>query len=144
MSKVAEQRSTLLQVQEQVGRLKADMKEKVTATHAGLDAISSGTNATQASLMSLRTLEDQIMSYIRTFPRDVRDALQAIMQNYWQMYQVLLQIQQTTSRAPTCSHTSNIRFTNALGEYRELPYEYLCYWEVRKLVFEINTCTFTF
>lgn len=106
------------------------MTEEGIATRARLDAISSDTNATQASVTSLQTLAEQITGYIRTFPQSVPDPLQAPVQSNWQMYQVLLQIQQTISRSPTSLHASSIRFTNALGEYRELPYEYFCHWEV--------------
>ena len=130
MLKIAEHRATVLHVQRQVESLKDNMTEEGTATRARLDAISSDTNATQASVTNLRTLAEQIAGYIRTFPQNVRDALQGPMQSNWQMYQILLQIQRATSRAPTSLHASNIRFTNALGEYRELPYEYFCYWEV--------------
>ena len=130
MSKVVEHRATVLHVQKQVETLKDNMTEEGIATRARLDDISSDINATQASVASLRTLAEQITGYIRTFPQSVRDSLQAPMQSNWQMYQVLLQIQQTISRAPTSSHASSIRFTNALGEYRELPYEYFCHWEV--------------
>ena len=130
MLKIAEHRATVLHVQKQVESLKGNMTEEGTATRAKLDAISSDTNATQASVTNLRTLAEQIADYVRTFPQNVRDALQAPMQSNWQMYQVLLQIQQAISRAPTSLHASNIRFTNALGEYRELPYEYFYHWEV--------------
>ena len=130
MLKIADHRATVLHVQKQVESLKDNMIEEGTATRARLDAISSDTNATQASITNLRTLAEQITGYIRTFPQNVRDALQGPMQSNWQMYQILLQIQRATSRAPTSLHASNIRFTNALGEYRELPYEYFCHWEV--------------
>ena len=130
MLKIAEHRATVLHVQKQVESLKDNMTEEGTATRARLDAISSDTNATQASVTNLRTLAEQITGFIRTFPQNVRDALQGPMQSNWQMYQILLQIQRATSRAPTSLHASNIRFTNALGEYRELPYEYFCHWEV--------------
>lgn len=142
MSEVAEQRATVLRVQNQVETLKENMSEERIATRARLDAISLDTNATQASVKSLRTLTEQITSYIRTFPQNVRDSLQAPMQSNWQMYQVLLRIQQSISRAPTSLHASNIHFTNALGEYRELPYEFFCHWEVRKLRHESNLCSY--
>ena len=130
ISKVAEHRAIALHVQEQVETLKNNLTEEGIAIRAKLDAISSDTNATQASVTSLRTMAEQITDYIRTIPQSFRESLQAPMQSNWQMYQVLLQIQQTFSRAPTSLHVSNIRFTNALGEYRELPYEYFCQWEV--------------
>ena len=130
MLKIAEHRATVLHVQKQVKSLKDNMAEEGTATRARLDAISSDTNTTQASVTNLRTLAEQIADYVRTFPQNVRDALQAPMQSNWQIYQVLFQIQQAISRAPTSLHVSNIRFTNALGEYRELPYEYFYHWEV--------------
>ena len=128
--KVTELRSTVLEVQNQVKCLKDNVTVEGRATRARWDSISSDTNATQASVTSLRTVAEQISAYIRTIPQNVREAWQAPTQSNWQIYQVLLQIQQTISRAPTSLQPSNIRFTNALGEYRELPYEYFCHWEV--------------
>ena len=130
MLKIAEHRATVLHVQKQLESLEVNVTEEGSATRARLDAIYSNTNATQASVTNLRTLAEQAADYIRTVPQNFRDALKAPMQNNWQMYQLLLQIQQAVSRAPTSLHTSNIRFTNVLGEYRELPYEYFCHWEV--------------
>ena len=130
MLKIAEHRAIVLDVQMQLESLQVNVIEEGTATRARLDAISSDTNATQASFTSLRTLAEQTAGYLRAVPQKFRDALQAPMQHNWQMYQVLLQIQQATSRTPTSLNASNIRFTNALGEYRELPYEYFCHWEV--------------
>ena len=69
MLKIAEHRATVLHVQEQVQSLKDNITEEGTATRARLDAISSDTNATQASVTNLRTLAEQIAGYIRTFPR---------------------------------------------------------------------------
>ena len=127
MSKIAEQRATLHQVHDSIERVESKME--------GLDsscrAILSKVEETQTSVMSLRSLGEQIMASIRTFPHDMRDLLQSIMQADWRTYQAVLQIQERLARSPTSLHDSNIQFTNVLGEYRELPYEYFCQWEVR-------------
>ena len=100
------------------------------ASHEKLDAISAKAGATHASIMSLRSLGEQMMDYVGQFPKEIRDLLHAILLSNWQMYQVLLQIQQRTSNSLTGLLDSNIRFEDALGEYRELPYEYFRHWEV--------------
>ena len=70
------------------------------------------------------------MGFVRTFPYEIRELLQSIVQADWRTYQAVLQIQERLARSPTTLHDSNIQFTNVLGEYRELPYEYFCQWEV--------------
>lgn len=130
MSKIAEQRAALHQVQGLVERLDDRMEGIKATSRATLNAISSQSNATHASIMSLRGLGEQIMGFISSFPKEIRDLLQGIMKSDWRTYQAILQIQQRLAQSPTSLHDSDIRFTNALGEYRELPYEYFCQWEV--------------
>ena len=127
MSKIAEQRATLHQVHDSIERIES----KIEGVDSSCRAILSKVAETQTSVMSLRSLGEQIMAFIRTFPQDMRDLLQSIMQADWRTYQAVLQIQERLARSPTSLHDSNIQFTNVLGEYRELPYEYFCQWEVR-------------
>ena len=107
------------------------MSQKTAAVCERLNTISEHAHATQLSILSIRHLGEQITAYIRTFPKEVRDLLNTIINNNAQMYQTLVQIQYSISRAPSSLQASNLRFTNVLGEYRELPYEYFCHWEVR-------------
>ena len=73
---------------------------------------------------------DQILSFIRTFPQDIRERLQVLTQSDWRTYQAVLQVQDQIARSPTSLQESDIHFTNVLGEHRTLPYEYFCQWEV--------------
>jgi len=136
MSKIVEHRAALYHVQYLVTHETSNLHEK-------LDAMSHKLEATQGSVMSLRNVGEQLMTFIGTFPIEIRDLLRNILRNNWQMYQVLLAIQRGTSRTRTSVQASNIRFTNALEEYRELPYEYFCQWEVscsrREVLVEVIT-----
>jgi hypothetical protein len=118
-------------IRESVEQVDDRITEERAFLYGAMDVISDKVDVAQLSIMGMRSLGEQILEYIRTFPREIRGLLRTIMQNNWQMYQVLLQIQHNTSRVPTAMQASNIRFTNVLGEYRELPYEYFCHWEVR-------------
>ena len=134
ISRVVENRAALRQVQGFVEHID-DRVERIEATsQVRLDAISSKSDAIQASLMNLRSLGDQIMAFVRSFPDEIRELLHKIVQVDWRTYQAVLQIQDRLDRSPTSLHDSNIHFTNVLGEYRELPYEYFCHWEVRALL----------
>ena len=126
MSKIAEQRATLHHIHHSVECI----ENRMEGVESNSRAISSKVDETQLSVMSLRSLGEQIMAFVRTFPHDVRHLLQSIMQVDWRTYQAVLQIQERLARSPTSLHESNIQFTNVLGEYRELPYEYFCQWEV--------------
>ena len=134
LSKVTENRAALGRVQEEIERMGEDSREANAITCKKLDALSANFDTTQVSIMSLRSLGEQMMEYIGHFPREVRDLLRAILQSNWQIYRVLLQTQQSTSPSPTGLLESNIKFEDALGEYRELPYEYFRHWEVRNLL----------
>ena len=131
--KIAEHRTNLEQVQAKIENLEGNISQKTAAVCERLDTISEKANATQLSILSMRHLGDQIMAYIRTFPKEGVDLLKTIMKNNAQIYQALMQIQNSISRAPSSLQASNLRFTDVLGEHRELPYEYFCQWEVRRL-----------
>lgn len=125
MSKIAQQRAIMHQLHESVERI----ENRIEGTSR---ALSSKIDETHLSVMSLRFLGEQIKGFIRTFPLEISDLLQSIVQADWRTYQAILQIQERLARSPTALHdSSNIQFTNVLGEYRELPYEYFCQWEVR-------------
>lgn len=126
MFKIAEQRAALHQVHNSVERIENRMK----SVESSAQATSSKVHETYLSVMSLRSLGEEIMAFVRTFPHDIRDLLQCIVQADWRTYHVVLQIQERLARSPTSLHETNIQFTNILGEYRELPYEYFCQWEV--------------
>ena len=127
MSKIAEQRAKLHQVQSSVERIDNRMEGMENNSRA----ICSKLDETYLSVTSLRSLGEQIMAFIRTFPHEICDLLQGIMQANWRTYQAVMKIQERLAQLPTSLHDSNIQFTNVLGEYRELPYEYFCQWEVR-------------
>ena len=127
MSKIAEQRATMHQLHESVGRI----ENRMEAMESNSRALSSKVDEIHLSVTSLRSVGEKIMGFICTFPNEVRELLQSIVQADWRTYQATLQIQERLAHSPTTLHESNIRFTNVLGEYRELPYEYFCQWEVR-------------
>ena len=128
MSKIAEQRATMHQLHESVERI----ENRIEGVESNSRALSSKVAETHLSVTSLRSLGEQIMGFVRTFPQEIRELLQKLVQADWHTYQAVLQIQERLARSPTALHdSSNIHFTNVLGEYRELPYEYFCQWEVR-------------
>ncbi|KAL9117597.1 MAG: hypothetical protein Q9187_005866, partial [Circinaria calcarea] len=129
ISKIAEQRAALHQVHGMVEHIEHRMEGVEATSQAKLDDISSKSDATYASVISLRNLAEQVMAFVGTFPQEIRNLLYTIMQADWRTYQAVLQIQERLARSPSSLHGSNIQFTNALGEYRELPYEYFCHWE---------------
>lgn len=149
MSQAAEHRAALHKVQDGIGQVeeKISRAEAVFDERLGnvendiskarenydrrFDEIGDKIEDTKTSVMSLRSAWEQILRSVGTFPREMRELLQNIVRANWQMYQVLLSIQQSTSRSPTGLLESNIRFEDALGECRELPYEYFRHWEVR-------------
>ena len=127
MSKIAEQRATIHQLHESVERIESRME----GMESNSRALSSKIDETHLTVTSLQSLGEQIKGFVRTFPQDIGELLQKLVRQDWRTYQAVLQIQERLARTPTALHDSNIHFTNVLGEYRELPYEYFCQWEVR-------------
>ena len=130
-SKVVEHTSALGQVKRSVGNVEYKMDKLVAVADANTKAIADRIEATNTSVVSLRTLGYQLMGLLQTFPRDIRDALQKVMQADWRTYQAVLRIQEHLARSPSHISESNIQFTNVLGEHSSLPYQYFCQWEVR-------------
>lgn len=119
MTKVVDTRAALHQVTGIVENIEARIEGIETTSRTRMDTMASNIEATAVSVMGLRALGGQIMGFVRTFPQEIRDLLQTIIQADWRTYQAVLQIQERLSRTPTSWHESNIQFTNALGEYRE-------------------------
>lgn len=150
ITKVTENRASLQQSQRQMARVEEGMSktaavsseqtEKIRNDIARsredlshkLDGLSLRTDDTQSSIMSFRRTGDQILEFFRSFPQGLRELLNKILQSNWQMYQILLQVQQNFARSLTGMLDSNIKFEDALGDHRELPYEIFRHWEVLK------------
>ena len=130
VSQVVENQAALGRVQQEMEHMSNGIRSTNATSNEKLDDLSAQVQATQASVMSLRSFGEQITTYIGQFPREIGELLRAILRSNWQMYRVLLQIQQSTLRSPTGLLDSNIRFEDALGEHKELPYEYFRHWEV--------------
>ena len=83
------------------------------------------------SVVHTRRLGQQVMDYLNTFPRKIQGLLRVILQSNIQTYNLMLQIHQNISPRPSQLLESDIKFEDALGEIKQLPYEYFRYWEVR-------------
>ena len=129
ISKIAEHRAYISKVAEDVALIGEHARLDSASTQQELAAVSQKIDDVTGSITSIRNVGEQLLTYVAKFPKEIRDLLRVIVQRNWQMYQLLLKIQDNTSRSPTSIQNSNIRFTNALGEYRELPYEFFCQWE---------------
>ncbi len=131
MKKVVEHRTALQQVQNHVIENEEKMTDRDKTLNRKLDLVADQVHESQRSLLSLRATGVQIFGLLRSFPLEVRDSLRSVLQCNWHMYQILLQIQNSPSRAPTGKLDSNIKFEDALGDRRELPYDIFRHWEVR-------------
>ena len=140
MSKIAQQRATMHQLHESVERI----ENRMEGVESNSRALSSKVDETHLSVTRLRSLGEQIIGFIRTFPHEIRDLLQSIVQADWRTYQAVLQRPERSSQSPTAWTADTIQFTNVLGEYRELPYEYFCQWEVRKTLSSVVSVSANF
>ena len=130
-TKIVEQSAVLKDITGQVIHIKESVEQARLASDDGIAALSSEIAVTKASVMSMKGIGYQIISFLSSFPLEMRDFLQKILQSNWQMYQMLLDMQQRPAQSPTGLLESNIKFEDAMGELKELPYEYFRHWEVK-------------
>ena len=129
-SQILEHRRMLSEVQGRIGNVEETMREQAKTEEANHAAITSRIDTLQDSVLNLRTFGSQVLKHMCTFPQSLQSQLRAILYSNWQMYQVLLRLQQQVPQNPTSLMESNIRFEDALGDFKELPYEYFRHWEV--------------
>jgi chromosome segregation ATPase len=106
------------------------LNESISRNTSQLNSISSATSSIQTSVVSLRNLGGRFVQFINTFPAEIRELLQRILRTNLQIYYMLLFSQTDIGRSPSLLLQSNIRFEDALGRVRELPYEWFRHWEV--------------
>lgn len=129
-SKAAEHRAALETMECHITNIEERMEHATQTSKKSLEALSSDIHATRTAVMSLRDIGKQVTKILCTFPSEMRNLLQKILQTNWQIYKLLLNIQNNPAQSPTGLLESNIKFEDAMGELYELPYEYFRYWEV--------------
>ena len=95
-----------------------------------IEDVSKETTSIQTSLISMRSIGEQLLYFIRTFPAEIRQMLQNVVATNMRTYTLLLQIQGDITRPPTMLLQDNIWFEDALGRVRELPYAWFRHWEI--------------
>jgi hypothetical protein len=100
------------------------------STSSALQSISSSTRSIQSSVLSLRDIGQQILHFLNSFPREIRDLLRHTLRMNFHIYHLLVNLQNSMGRSPGLLLESNIRFEDALGRTRELPYQWFRHWEV--------------
>jgi len=134
--KITEHHTVLYSVQERT----QSMDDRTTLTqavdHEILESIYGRVDRMDHSVVQARHFGQQIMDYLNAFSGRIQGLLRLILQSNLQTYQLMLQMQQNISPRPTNLLESNIRFEDALGEIKELPYEYFRHWEVESLAMQ--------
>ena len=95
-----------------------------------IENVSKETTSIQTSLISIRSIGEQLLYFIRTFPAEIRQMLQNVVATNMRTYTLLLQIQGDITRPPTMLLQDNIWFEDAMGRVRRLPYTWFRHWEV--------------
>lgn len=131
LTKATEHRAALNNVKGRITNIEDSIKQAAQASNNRLDALSTDIEITKASVISIGSLGQEILSFVSSFPSDLHSLLQQVLQSNGQIYRGLLSLQQSMTRSPTGLLESNIRFEDAMGDLRELPYEYFRHWEVR-------------
>ncbi|KAL8639087.1 MAG: hypothetical protein Q9226_008918, partial [Calogaya cf. arnoldii] len=112
-----------------IDAMNVKIEETNDATHDKIDRLSTKVEHVQTSVSSARSVAKQVFDFLISFSREAQETMRAIIQSNWQIYRVLLEVQDKVAQAPTGLLNSNIKFENALGEYWEFPYEVFRHWE---------------
>lgn len=135
MTKIVEHRAGLDQLGGRIQQVENRASEAESASISRLDSLSLKADRIQSSLFNLRSFGEQVLQVFAKFPNDVQGLLQKIMCTNMQIYHLLVQVQHSISTSPSVSLELNIRFEDALGRVKILPYDYFRYWEVRNSLF---------
>ena len=124
--KITEHHAILHSVQERNQSMDDRIRLAQVADRQILESVCAGVDRMDHSAVEARHSGKQIMDYLNAFSGKIQGHLQSNLQTY----QLMLQTQQNIAPRPTNLLKSNIRFEDALGEIKELPYEYFRHWEV--------------
>jgi hypothetical protein len=144
---ISQHQESLCQVQREFSRMRQETAESQSKLAEGLQTVrqelesnsellnsmSSPTLSLQSSAMTLGNIGRQILVFLSTFPAEIRDMLKTIVRSNLQIYSILLSSQTNISANPSLLLKSNIRFEDALGRVRELPFEWFRHWEASTL-----------
>lgn len=106
-----------------------------------LSSLRSTTESTQSSVMSLRSIGEQLARFIGSFHVELQDLLRRVVQGNLESYSILLALQRDIAAIPTPVLESAITITDALDRVHRLPSEHFCDWEVRVLASELLYCS---
>jgi len=98
-----------------------------------LATVKSTTETTQSAVASLRSIGQQVASFIGAFHGEIRDLLGRIVRGNFETYNVLLAIQRDIAATPTDILESNIIITDALDRVYRLQFEPFCNWDVSRV-----------
>lgn len=115
-----------------IDAMNVKIEETNDTTHNKIDRLSTKVEQVQTSVSSARSVAKQVFDFLVSFSREAQEIMRAIIQSNWQIYRVLLEVQDRVAQTPTGLLNSNIKFENALGEYWEFPYEVFRHWEVTR------------
>ena len=117
-----------------------EVRDDRAKVRRGISDVAVAVGSVSKSLAQICTMGTQVLAILRTFPSELRILLDKVLRTNMQMYAILLKIQRKVAASPTLALHSNIRFEDALGEIRSLPFEWFRHWEVSKDSFCKNTC----
>ncbi|KAL8851133.1 MAG: hypothetical protein Q9221_003936 [Calogaya cf. arnoldii] len=112
-----------------IDAMNVKIEETTDTTHDKIDRLSTKVEHVQTSVSSTRSVAKQVFDFLISFSREAQETMRAIIQSNWQIYRILLEVQDRVAQTPTGLLNSNIKFENALGEYWEFPYEVFRHWE---------------
>ncbi|KAL9618414.1 MAG: hypothetical protein Q9160_006855 [Pyrenula sp. 1 TL-2023] len=116
-------------VEDDVSQVKCLMQETKSSLETKMGRIESQTETQHNMIVSFRNLCQQIMEFLRSFPKEIRNTLGCLMQSNLQIFNHILQLQHTLANTPSATAVPAIHFLDALDRQRTLPWDIFHQWE---------------
>lgn len=92
--------------------------------------ISAATSSMPVPFMSIQDLGKQIISFLSSFPVEMRDLLRKMHVMNMQVYYILLHQPRSIPASPNELLDTGIELLDCMGRRFQLPYKWFCRWEV--------------
>ncbi|KAJ9665093.1 hypothetical protein H2201_004753 [Coniosporium apollinis] len=127
--KVVEQQEFLKETKKAINDSKEEFLMPADSSES-VRAYASMSSVLKRRVVSRRTANESSIVWLANFSKEVLDYLKRLHNSNIEIYEALLRIQESVSRAPSGLLSDDIKFVDALGRERSLPYAYFRHQEV--------------
>ncbi len=110
---------------------RARTQDQHATVRNNIASVTATTHSTQSAALDICNTNKLLADPLQTFSVENGETSSKMIRSNLANHEILLAVQRSIPTCPTALLTSNIKSTDALDTYYELPYEYLRHWIVR-------------